>query len=119
MKKFNIINVSDTDNMLESLLAYKSKMKFKGTLQEFIDSLELSSHIYVDENQNVIPYKIDGNTFICATDDESLIPYAIDYVTKDLSKLKCLTKEDEFTGKYFSQEKLVINGQTYTEEVAE
>lgn len=119
MKKFNIINVSDTDNMLESLLAYKTKRKFKGTLQEFIDSLELSTHIYVDENQNVIPYKIDEDTFICATDDESLIPYAINYVTRDLSKLKCLTKEDEFTGKYFNNEKLVINGQTYTEEVGE
>lgn len=119
MKKFNIINVSDTDNMLDGLLAYKVKRKFKGTLQEFIDSLDLSSHIYVDEKQNVIPYKIDEDTFICATDDESLIPYAIRYATNDLSKLKCLTKEDEFTGKYFNNEKLIINGQTYTEEVAD
>lgn len=119
MKKFNIINVSDTDNMLDGLLEYKMSKKFKGTLQEFIDSLQLSTHIYVDEKQNVVPYSIDDDVFVCAADDPSLIQSAIDYASRDLSKLKCLTKEDEFTGKYFNRERLVINGQSYTEEVGE
>lgn len=119
MKKFNIINVSDTDNMLDGLLEYKMSKKFKGTLQEFIDSLELSTHIYVDEKQNVVPYSIDDDVFVCAADDPSLIQSAVDYASRDLKKLKCLTKEDEFTGKYFNRERLVINGQSYTEEVGE
>lgn len=116
-QKLKVINVLDTDNMLDDLLELKREKKFKGTIQEFIDSLDLSSHIYVDASDNVVPYSMIGDTFVCASEDEGVIGAAIKYATRDITKLKSLSKKDELTGKYFNKEKLMIDGQTYTEEV--
>ena len=124
MKEYKVIDLNDTEKILPDLIEYMSYKKDKNkdikdlTIMEFISSLKFNK-IFAPNPDNVLPFIVDENYFICATDDNnsSIIQDAVDFINKHENNngLKRLTMEDEFTGKYLNVRRLIIDGIAYVE----
>lgn len=124
MKEYKVIDLNNTEKILPDLIEYMSYKKDKNkdikdlTIMEFISSLKFNK-IFAPNPDNVLPFIVDENYFICATDDNnsSIIQDAVDFINKHENNngLKRLTMEDEFTGKYLNVRRLIIDGIAYVE----
>lgn len=124
MKEYKVIDLNNTEKVLPDLIEYMSYKKEKNkdmkdfTIMEFISSLKFNK-IFAPNPDNVLPFIVDENYFICATDgnNSTIIQDTLDFINKHENNngLKKLTIEDEFTGKYLNVCRLIIDGIPYVE----
>lgn len=119
-----IIDLTKTSTMLMSLLDYMKYASERDNkeytdLTEFISSLKFK-HIYADTPDNVLPFIMDGDYFICASNEgtKSIIEDAIAFMLKhdNLKGLKRLSMKDEYEAKYLNCKRLYVDNQAYVEE---
>lgn len=119
-----IIDLTKTSIMLMPLLEYmkyvseRDKKEYTD-LTEFISTLKFK-HIYADTPENVLPFIMDDDYFVCASNENtsSIIEDAITFMLKheNLKGLKRLSMKDEYEAKYLNCKRLYVDNQPYVEE---
>lgn len=119
-----IIDLTQTSTMIMPLLDYMKYVSLRDRkeytdLNEFMSSLKFR-HIYADNPDNVLPFIMDGEYFICASNEDTkpIIEDAIAFMLRheDMKGLKKLSMKDEYETKYLNCKRLYLDNQAYVEE---
>jgi len=118
---YKILDLTKGEESLPLLMEYMSKKEGDGKyvpMSTFISNLKFAT-IFAATPDRVLPFILDDDFFVCATNglDKTIIEETINFMSKhpNLKGLKKLTMEDEFTGKYLSVPRLLVNGISYVE----
>lgn len=122
--KYKILDLSKGEESLPLLMEYmnyKTKDKKETyTISTFLSSLKFN-YIFAKTPDDVLPFILDNNYFICAStgQSETIVNDTLAFLNEhpDFSNLKKITKEGEFTGKYLNVPRLLIDYVPYVSTV--